>query len=525
MSPRASGTATALTALAGFEARRLLRHPGLVVGVLPAVLLIRTAAGGSFLGDADGDVALALVPLAWATMVATNLAALRTRRHGTTELYDSTPTTARTRTLGHLASGLAAAAAAVAVLGAWLVVEVVKGSPGTPNPAELAIGPLLVAGAAALGVLAARWAPWAIVTAALLIATFVVQGELTSTRIGENSPFRWLAFADNSPGADDRQPFPGPVDWHVAYVAGMVALAWVLAVARHGLTRGVAVALAAVLGVTTLAAVAQTRPLSASEARRQAALLTNPAPVCEVRQGVRYCTSRDRTYLVDRWEGPAEAVLARTPAAVRARGLVVAQRDLNFVGNRLCETVPRLDLVPDRVRALLTPTDVWPADGAVHPGPDWPWDAECSFEDHGVALTAAVGAWAVGLPPARSAGPNCTATGQARSAVALWLAGQASPGGPAGLEAILEGSQPAPLVDFHNSVHWPSWGVDFAQADLAFALALLARPADEVGRIVLAEWDRLVDPTTPSSYLAAAAGVLLPRELPTLGRPGDGPCP
>ncbi len=193
---------------------------------------------------------------------------------------------------------------------------------------------------------------------------------------------------------------------------------------------------------------------------------------------------------------------------MRDRGLVVSMRDLNVVSNAMCTPTPRLRLLSERVRAHVDPALVWPADGAVHPDKEWPWDEECSFTDHGVALTVQVGAWAVGLPPAQAATSSpCVASGQARSVVALWLAGQSTPGGAKGLTDIGRGSGPGTTVNFGESANWPSWGVAYATQDLAVALALLERPADEVGRLVVDHWDRFVDPTTSTGELAVLAGL------------------
>ena len=99
------------------------------------------------------------------------------------------------------------------------------------------------------------------------------------------------------------------------------------------------------------------------------------------------------------------------------------------------------------------------------------------------------------------------APGRARSVVALWLAGQSTPGAAGALEDIGRGSGPGPNVDFGDSANWPSWGVAYAKADLAMALALLERPADEVGKVVLDHWDRVVDPATSAAEVAVLAGL------------------
>jgi len=521
--------ARVVRALTRTEARRLARHPSFLIGVALSVLLIRTAASGNILTEADGDVALGLVPLAWATLIATNLSALRGRRDGTAELFDSLPSAPATRTTAQLLAGWVAVVAGMIVLVGWLALEWRSGiAVGSPNVAQLVIGPLLVAGAAALGVLSARWLPHPLVGPLLVVGTAFVQGGLSESG---TSPLRWMAFAADatSPAAapgDDGIGFPGPVDWHVLYIGGTILIAGFLAVARHGFARRVSLALAGAVAVTGVAAVGQTRPLSDDEIRHRAALLTNPALECELRSAVRYCAPADFRVRFGQWEGPVEAVLGRAPAAVRDRGLVVSMRDLNVASNADCTPTPLLRLLSPRVRAVVDPAAMWPADGAVHPDREWPWDEECTFTDHGVALTVQVGAWAVGLPPAQAATSSpCQASGQARSVVALWLAGQSAPGGAGGLADIGRASGPGATVDFGDSANQPSWGVAYARGDLALALALLERPADEIGALVLDHWDRLVDPATPASDLASLAGLPPPTAVPADGGSAALRCP
>ena len=69
--------------------------------------------------------------------------------------------------------------------------------------------------------------------------------------------------------------------------------------------------------------------------------------------------------------------------------------------------------------------------------------------------------------------------------LALWLAGQSTPGAPAALAEVLRTSEGLGSVDTiqFDSNNWPNWGVSFAHGDIGTALALLDRPADEVGRV------------------------------------------
>ena len=69
-----------------------------------------------------------------------------------------------------------------------------------------------------------------------------------------------------------------------------------------------------------------------------------------------------------------------------------------------------------------------------------------------------------------------------------------------------EGLGSVDLIRF-DSNNRPNWGVSFAHRDVGTALGLLELPADEVGRVVLEHWERLTDPSTPSSDLASLFGM------------------
>lgn len=498
--------------LAGFEAWKLLVHPVLLVGLgLSAILFLGSALEPTDLAAAAQDSGVVLVPFAWAAMIAANLGALRSRRDGADELISSLPSTPHIRTLGHLLSGFAAAGVGVALLLLAIANEVLlRDAFGTPNLGMLGVGPLIVLGGCFLGVLTARWVPSVIVGILLVIATFAVEGVGGSS---QTSPARWLQFWVQVLGEDAGHPFPGPSDWHVLYLVGLVAIGAFVALARHGLTRNLVGFGAVALLVAGVAGVAQTRPLSDAEVRRQVALLTRAPAECDERDGVRYCVHKNRNR-ISQWQPVVAAVLARVPEQSGREPLLVSEREPKIVSNRNCTPTPLLDNQAPRVRAAVDPGDVWTADGAVHPGREWPWDSECNFTDHGLVLSLQVGAWAVGLPPSQAATEApCRADHQARSVLALWLAGQSDPGAPRAIGDLFDASWQIGLgvaVGFDWAT-WPNWGVAWADTDMALALALLERPADEVARIVSENWSRLIDPSTPAAEFAAMAGVAVPR--------------
>ena len=114
------------------------------------------------------------------------LATLRHRRA-------SIPRRARrsTRTAGHLLSVLATVPASVLVAAVVLLVGRTIGFSGTPDLAALAVGPLLVVGGGACGVLVATWLPFPVVAPAAIVVIFLLQVNLGH----QSHRWRWLHFS------------------------------------------------------------------------------------------------------------------------------------------------------------------------------------------------------------------------------------------------------------------------------------------------------------------------------------------
>ena len=202
-------------ALARVEARRLLLHPSIVVGVLLTALgywLIHLdrAAPALFNPDTSFGFTLPLVLLAWSVMIGVTVAVLRSRREGTEELLDSLPAMPATRTGAHLLSVWAVVPLALVILAlASVLAHVVM--PGTIGwvPLSRSIGVLLiVVGGGASAVLLARWIPHAVIAPVGVIATLVLQANLRYKDVH----LRWLHF---SPGTEYAGPFDFRHDgWH-----------------------------------------------------------------------------------------------------------------------------------------------------------------------------------------------------------------------------------------------------------------------------------------------------------------------
>lgn len=243
-------------ALARVEGPRLTGHPIFLAGIGLTVLYTVFAAG-----DVGGDyfalLGATLVPLALATLVVSNLAALRDRRGGTTELYHAIAAPAQARTLGHLlalawptAVAVALVAGASAWFGAWDGLEVTReGRIATPGAADLAQGPLAVAVLGALGIALARWLAHPPAAMLAAVALFFLQMVFTTWNPQERAG--WFLPLVNPAQIRGDSSWPCAADqswpcilegfaalhWHVVYLAGLLVLLGAVALLRDGRRR------------------------------------------------------------------------------------------------------------------------------------------------------------------------------------------------------------------------------------------------------------------------------------------------
>ncbi|HUP70603.1 MAG TPA: hypothetical protein VM142_12435 [Acidimicrobiales bacterium] len=523
-----------MAALARAESRLLVRHPGYLVGLALTGLGVwaLTAEGSATVLGEDVNGFLSLLLPAWGSLIAVNLAALRSRRDGTDELFDSLPTAPVARTAAHLLSSVAVLVpTSIAFLTVWFLwTGASTGAVGTPSWSLGAAMVLIVAGAGVSGVLVARWVPIALGGPLAVIATIVLQNNFWY----QDDRWRWLHFVE----ADAFDPTfdIGHPGWHVVWVAGLVLLGVFLALARHGVSGRIAVAGGTALALLAVSGWVQTRPLSSARVAARIDELQNPAAhqVCEEHGGVRYCAYPSRRAWIPLWRQPVEAVLARVPTAAAA----TADRPLEVRQRAVPDTFDQL--VPP-LQAGLDPKVAWVADGAVHPGMRW------QFADHPLNVGYQTASWAVGLPPAvASSRTACSAGGQARVVTAMWLAGKSGPRSGARLarraaeveregRRALVGLHPLDVIDDYvkgelhpGSPYVPEVGSAGRGADVVMAARLLALPADRVAKVVATNWALLTDPATTAATLFELLGTSTPTglgELPPV-TPGVGrACP
>jgi hypothetical protein len=525
--------------LARIETRRLLRHPSFLVGVVLTPLML-LAAGIDELTwwRVSPGIALALVPLGWATIIAADLVVLQSRRSGAEELLAALPTPAPVRTTAFLLTAPAAAVVGAVLAAAWVAVRAggLFGPrlTGSPDVVEIATGVFLVAGSVAVGVATARWLPHVLFGVLAAVSTMLLQARFLDVRTwpwdrNEADPMRFLAFlaertSVGRPGLELR-----PAGWHLVYLTGLIVLMVGVALLRSGPSRATSAVLGVAVLVSTGAGWQQTRPPSDGEVAAIVDRLVDPGDdqTCVQSGAVRFCHDEHDERRVDDWKERTTAMLALLPAGVAGRELAVTSRVPTVAGDRNCNPQPFFAGLPSEVVARLDADEVWPADGAVHPGTD---RFSCGGEDVDELFTAVqLGSWAVGLPPSpRALDQRCSASGQARAVVALWLAAAVTPDGARHLRDLVDDAGGVTLLTFGGWDDPPMWGARFATDDALAALALAERPVDDVAVAIRREWAVLTDPATPSSAVTELLGapVGLGDRLVSAARPAvSGACP
>lgn len=493
------------------ESRRLLLHPAFLAGLVLTLLALKLTnePGPHAMYLWGPDLVLRFVPLGWFTIVAANLAVLRARRHGTVELYATTPVTPATITTAHLLTAIAAGLVGTILVAVAVGAELLLSDPiGRLDIAETVVGALIVGGAVVVGVAVARWLPWFLFGFAAVIAVTAIEGVVGSSQTGT---LRFFAFV--APTTSAGHPFldSRPSVWHALFVVSMTVLLAGVALARHGTGR----AAISLLVIGALAAAgtgwAQSRPLDERSALARVSFLAGEdgAHRCEVRGGVEYCAFRGGPDPIDEWAGVVGAVISRIPAGA-PRPERVHQRPPIEIGNADCGRSTYEETLLAPVRDRLDPRDIWPADDDVHPSFAWPERFPCGGEeDGGLFLAVQAASAAVGLPPALASDERrCRADGQARSQLALWLGAQSSSTARDALAALLDDGDAwrGQHLEFPSGrgFGWdtpPVWAVAWYRDDVAAAVRLADHSPASVAAALAPHWDGLLQPATPATDL------------------------
>jgi hypothetical protein len=203
-SSRAGVRPRVVLALARTETRKLLRHPAFL-GALGLVALVvgRGVIGGGGT-NSGGTLLVVFVGLFAATLLSANVAALRSRRDGTDELYGSTPSSPENRTAAHLFSVFAGPCTVALVLSAGAFFLRLDGRLIISYESTLPLQGVLVVGAfGAFGVALARWIP------SLLAAPVAIVAHVMTPLIWA---VPWVVLSESG----------ARIGWHFGYLSGAI---------------------------------------------------------------------------------------------------------------------------------------------------------------------------------------------------------------------------------------------------------------------------------------------------------------
>jgi hypothetical protein len=496
----------AALALAWVEGIRLLRHPITVAAVLFLVgiwvsgWITNEANRYPVLQDVDRETGLGMMLLlGGAALIAGNLAVLRPHRTGTAALGDVLVLPYPLRTAAHLLALLPLGLLAAVLAVGRVAVLAVAPAAGRPNPYELATGPATVLLLGAVGVLLGRLTRSAIVAPLALLGLLATLIAIPLLWPSPTASARWFQPVVVEGDAAFLLPTPvhlmaRPTGPHLAYLIGLIGLVAVAALARGGArTVRTASAGATALAVALIGGVLQAAPPSRSvlDARVAAEQRPSSQQTCQTLGQVTYCAFPDFTRWIPGWDAQVRGVLRRVPApqaqqpiAVRQR-LVLQGQDSPLIAAWVADDV-----------AAGTPNAVTV---------DTRWgDSRSAVRLAGFVAYRVV----TGERPGIS--PLCGA----RRVTVAWLAGQASAASHTGLRLLAAEQDRNGEFGVFLREAASGFGVLVPHRELAMALALLNRPADEVGARVLTAWDELAAPGTTTERAGEILGVPVPSAPP-----------
>lgn len=227
-----------IRALGRVEAREVALSPWFAIGVgfcaLMVVALPINYESFETWGNVVQDLPFLAHPLTGMMVLVGHRAGTRAERDGASELFTSCPTTARTRTLGVLASGWVPLPVLAVFFGTFLAVvgattPDVGGTLGVALATTLLAGMLLGVGGFVLGVALARWAPNPVAPVIAVVAIGFASTRLNSGAPGEMST---LALLSTMPGFSDGAPLltPGQAAFHLLWLVAITIATGAVAV-------------------------------------------------------------------------------------------------------------------------------------------------------------------------------------------------------------------------------------------------------------------------------------------------------
>jgi len=522
-----------VASLARIEAVQLARSVVVLSGLLASGFMVWsfTSRSQPLWWNGDWAIGYGQTVLSLAALIATQLATGRARREDLAELYESFPTSAAPRTLGHLIGVVGAVPASLVLIGVAAGVFEWWGVVGTPNAAVLAGGVLLVLAGGSIGVAIGSWRPHPL---AGMLGAFVWFIPFSQSNRFDSAVvwlFPWVKpwQLGDLPGRLAGYP---PASAHavelaaIGVLAGGVALT-ITAVARRHRVALLVVAIAA-LATIVVACVVQLRPISTHDLDRLVAEVSNTESTqrCTTTDAgghsVSYCLFPEFASQLASLRRPVDRVLSLVPDLAN-RALTISQTS----GLTLDDPSLTRGHSSEQRAAWIAQLQSAPANrlstSAIYVNlGSWPSSGGQSVPRFALALGAA--AWAVGLPTNSGQrtdllSAQCVPVNQAREAIAIWLAGQATHLPSARFPSSSGDYSVAPvdgtavviwLYPGQDGPYFASPGPQATAAGYLLARAMTKLPTDRVTTVLHATWDTWTNPQTTDDQLAATLGIKMP---------------
>lgn len=306
-SPPSAGTV--LLQLARFEARRALRHPLTWVGAIGALWMVWLLAGGGapVLKRDSVYLAGAVLPLAAATLLVGNYAALRERRLA--DLLSAIPKEENTRLLGIQLGLIGPVILAMIIQMIGLIYLLLGGPIGEFDWWELAAGPAMVWSLGVGGVALARWLPHPAVAPVVVVGLAAIQLLASPDFViasSEAAAVEWLAPWMMPSAFEPVEDFAGRPD--VLHLLYLVAISLVLASVslRLGRDAGIARIGVSVAFVGGVLAISLALPANDDEFLDWRKAVANQT--CSTANGIEYCAFGSYEDWSPRWQEVVVAV-------------------------------------------------------------------------------------------------------------------------------------------------------------------------------------------------------------------------
>jgi hypothetical protein len=458
------------------------------------------------------QIGYAQMVLSAVVLIATHLAAGRARRNNMDDLYDSFPVTAGTSTAGHLLSVLGAAPASLILVAAPSALAEWRGAFGSPDPAVLAGGVLLVIAGGMIGVAVGRRFPHPFVGVLAALAWAAPFSQSNRFKGAVTWLFPWVISQQlsNFPQAVPGYP-PGVA--HAVELAGIAALAAVVALAwqaRAAVARGALLAAAsAAVAVICIAGAVQLQPISTSNLNRIVAKAATPHPVPNLhhRAGGAVLPLPRLRVASQLTAGASQRHPRLRPRPTEPGVERRAGGSLFLPDTRLTHGHPAAQVDTWNNQLANAPID-HPSRTAIFVGVgSWPASNSAAATTAHLQLALAAADWAVGLPPSTGTLDTATPCGpfnQAREPIAIWMTLEATHTKVKGIQDLGGGQ-----------TYLAAPGPQITGAGYLLAQAMTRLPADQVTQILDRNWTAWTDWHTTDAQLAAALGIPLPT-VPTL---------